>query len=136
PQPQLAQARLDIATTDRRARARFREPLVDDLVNLLFEIADFLGGLVLDADEADSHLRWRQQLRPADLLNVRRRRMARDKLCHRLVHQWAKRFLPRLMTADHFLLARLDDPSVLSASTAGHDPGKTCKRSTGEKTTS
>src|SRR5262245_13909605 len=120
PQPQLAQACFDVPPANRSARAAFEQPRVDALVDLLFEIADFLRRPVLNTNEANPHLRRWQWLRAvADLLHHRRLRMPRNELAHGFIDKWAERFLPRLMTADHFLLARLNDPRELRAAAAG-----------------
>jgi len=86
--------------------------------------------LVFYAGKAHPHLRRRQRLDAHRRLvhDRRTRRMPRDELGHRFIDERLKRFLPRLMTADHLLFARLDHPGVLRTMAAGENRGP-CPRS-------
>ena len=57
PQAALPQPGLDEPPADRLVDLRLDDPRVDLLVDLFLEVADLLGALVLDADEADPHRR-------------------------------------------------------------------------------
>ena len=63
-EPGFHQPGVDKTLADRVEACRLVDPLIDDFVQLILEVADLLGALVLDPQEADSQL-GRLDLRPA-----------------------------------------------------------------------
>ena len=91
--------------------------MIDHLVDLVLEIADLLGALVLHADEADPHGRRRH--RAGRLTADRRLQWRASKLRDRFVDQRLEGLGPGLVAADHVRFARFLHPGELIAAAAG-----------------
>jgi hypothetical protein len=102
PNARLAEPGFDELAADPHEHLRRVDPRVDDFDDLFFEVAQFLGRLVFQADETDAlRCRWRggRGLKP--------RALTGEELAERLVDERLVRLGAGCVAADEVLLAVL-----------------------------
>jgi hypothetical protein len=95
---------------------------VDLFVELIFEVADFFGHFVFDADEADGFLLRRAIWGDAALLFL-----ASEQLGYRLIDKWMEDFGTRFVAAYKVLRAGFDNVAVLITPAPGNTARDGCE---------
>ena len=121
PQAGVAEAGIDESPVDRSEDTRFENAAVDRLVDLLLEVADVLGALVLDADEANPPGRGRQRFGALLIRNLLHGLIdvPGEEFGDGIVHERSERLLPGLVAADHGVFAWHHHAGKLHAAAAG-----------------
>jgi hypothetical protein len=136
PQAGVAEAGIDEPPVDRLEDLRFEDAAVDRLVDLLLEIADVLGALVLDAHEADPSRRWGQRFGPLFVGHLLHGGIdvPGEQLGDGVVDQRGERLLARLVAADHGVFAGHHHAGELHAPTAAREGSQGhCREPTNEE---